>query len=193
MTKGKSFFGRDKDENKDENKDEGQADVNEAAAPSPAPGELPQAGQPRTASGGKLPVPHGETNPETVGTTEVNPHNEAAAQRPATLPNTAVHGHIQGRPITELEKLSGDDRLAHLRGWGREGKMRGHITSADWELFEKIVGEDPEEKKVREAQAEAQRKALEGPRDQGAQGDVRADGLTEAEREAARASRRDRP
>ena len=197
MSKGKSFFGRDKDAEAAE-----AADVR-THEPAPAPGDLPASGQPEPASGkltvphgetnpetvgttevnpsGKLTVPHGETNPETVGTTEVNPHNEAAAQRPATLPNTAVAGHIAGRPITEIESLSDSDRLAHLRGWGKEGRTRGHVTSADWEFYEKLVGEDPEQKRVREAQAEAQHKALAGP--PAAQGTADADPLGKSARD----------
>jgi len=143
----KSFFG-------DKDKDAGANDVSEA------PGT-----EPRPATSGNIVPPHGETNPETVGTTEVNPHNEAAAQRPATLPNQAVHGHIGGQPIAgDLSKLSDADRLAWLRGFAKEARARGHVSSADWELYDKIIGEDPEQKRVREAQAEAQQKALSGAR-----------------------------
>lgn len=165
MTK-KGFFGsKDKDEPApDEPAPVSPVDeVNASGAPSPAPGEMPERGT-RAAAGDKVPVPHGETNPETVGTTEVNPHNEAAAQRPATLPNDAYDGRIQGRPIGALESLSDVDRIAHLRGWGKDVRLGGP-RSADWELFDKIVGEDPEAVRVREAQAEAQRKALSGERD----------------------------
>ena len=163
MTKGKSFFGSSKS---DESEPSGE--------PSPAPGELPERGA-RSAGGDKLSVPHGETNPETVGTTEVNPHNEAAAQRPATLPNNAYGDRIQGRPVGELDKLSDTDRLAHLRGWASDVRLGGP-RSADWELFDRLVGEDPEKVRQREVLAEQQRKVLAGEKPESEQN------LTEEER-----------
>ncbi len=155
----RGFFSKDKDESTTD------ADAAAADAGANAVGDAPDA-EPRPATSGKLVPPHGETNPETVGTTEVNPHNEAAAQRPATLPNDVVHGHIAGQPVAgDLDKLDDAGRLAYVRGFAREARARGHVSSADWELFDKILGEDPEQKRVREAQAEAQRKALSGERD----------------------------
>jgi hypothetical protein len=181
MTKGKSFFGvgsKEKDEPAD-------AEVNATAEPSPAPGEMPER-TPRSAGGDKLAPPHGETNPETVGTTEVNPHNEAAAQRPATLPNNAYGDRIQGRPVGEIDKLSDADRMAHLRGWANDVRLGGP-RSADWELFDRLVGEDPEKKRQQEVLAEQQRKVLAGEKPESEQN------LTEeqrAKREADRLSGR---
>jgi hypothetical protein len=144
MTK-KSFFGGSK-EDPAPPVDEAPRNVDEAPPP---------------AASGKLSPPHGETNPETVGTTEVNAHNEAAAQRPATLPNTAFDGRVGGRPVGEIDKLSDADRMAHLRGWASDVRLGGP-RSADWELFDKLVGEDPEKKRQQEVLAEQQRKALAG-------------------------------
>lgn len=184
MTKKSIFGGKDKDEAEIQADKEADAAANRAAE---------VGADPKPAASGKLPVPHGETNPETVGTTEVNPHNEAAAQRPATLPNQAFEGRIQGRPIEQIDALSDADKLAHLRGWGQDVRLGGP-RSADWELFDKIVGEDPEKKRVREAQDEAQRRALSGER--AGEVEARRPGESDAEYEARRLAarpERDRP
>lgn len=76
-----------------------------------------------------------DRNPET-DQGEVNPHNEAAAQRPGFAPLD---------PDAERERLrrpkNDKDRKDALLDWGRRMRARGNVMSADWEEFQELTGE----------------------------------------------------
>lgn len=68
---------------------------------------------------------------------EVNPHNEAMAQRPVAEPLDR-----QGEGNERLRRPKNDkDRADALKEWGRKARARGNVMSADWEEFQELTGE----------------------------------------------------
>lgn len=72
----------------------------------------------------------------------VNPHNEAAAQKPAAIPlDRATDEEAEKNRERIRNPKTGDDRMAALKDWGRQARSRGNIMSADWERFQELTGE----------------------------------------------------
>ena len=84
-----------------------------------------------------------DRNPET-DTGNVNPHNNAAAQVPSMIP-------LDRDPETAEERAREEERIRNpktdkdradaLKRWGRDVRLRGNTTSADWEQFQVLTGE----------------------------------------------------
>lgn len=75
----------------------------------------------------------------------VNPHNEAAAQKPAAIPLDRDPEQEKKR-AERAERLrdpkTAEDRAEALKEWGREARLRGgSLMSADWERFQELTGE----------------------------------------------------
>jgi hypothetical protein len=98
-------------------------------------------------------------NPET-DQGEVNPHNEAAAQRPGFVPLD---------PEVDRERLrnpkSDKDRADAIRHWMRDVRTRGTPMSADWEELEVLLGQrqrPPSPEDIAKAEREAKERGY-GP------------------------------
>lgn len=89
---------------------------------------------------------------------EVNPHNEAMAQRPVAEPLDR-----QGEGNERLRKPKTDkDRADALKEWGRKARARGNVMSADWEEFQELTGErtpPPSQEDIRAAEQRQQQRA----------------------------------
>lgn len=148
MTK-KSWFGSDQEKADAEAADKARASAattpdGDKDNPSTAGSQDPNTpSEPGAAPAVPVNILRDDRNPETdVGTT--NPHNTAAAQVPAMVP-------LDQNPETAEERAREDERLRNpktdkdrsdaLKKWGREVRLRGNVTSADWEQFQVLTGE----------------------------------------------------
>lgn len=76
----------------------------------------------------------------------VNPHNEAAAQKPSALPLDDRNPEVAKERAERAERIRNPktdaDRAEALKEWGREARLRGGgLMSADWERFQELTGE----------------------------------------------------
>lgn len=92
---------------------------------------------------------------------EVNPHNEAAAQRPGFVPLDQDADRQERLRNPKTDK----DRAEALKEWGRKARQTGNIMSADWEEFQRLTGErtpPPSPEDIAKAEREAKERAY-GP------------------------------
>ncbi len=67
-----------------------------------------------------------------------------------TTDSVVNKGAVETQSPSDLDKRSPEERLEKLRGWGRQHRMRGPMD-ADWEEFEKLVGDGRDVESARRA------------------------------------------
>lgn len=142
-------------------KDEGEQQTGDASKDNPSSTGSQDPNLARTADTGAEPRPtnilRDDRSPET-DQGEVNPHNEAAAQRPGFIP---LDQDPEYQERLRNPKTDADRGLA-LKEWGRQMRSRGNVMSADWEEFQRLTGErtpPPSPEDIAKAEQKAKQRA----------------------------------
>lgn len=166
MSKVKEWLGGSSD---DAAADKDAKSKNPSAAGTQDPA-LQAASEPGQADVGAAPINilRDDRNVETADES-VNPHNEAAAQKPSALPLDDRNPEEAQKRAERAERLRNpkthEDRADALKEWGRDLRLRGGaIMSADWERFQELTGERTAPPSAADI-AEAERKRDQGKDD----------------------------